>query len=178
MLCNDVTTNKAWAALTFLLVLVIILRGTVHGSHANFAPCTQHLQTDIGYELFFKWNDWGWWFAQDTTKSSLSVPEAHKSLFGKKWYFITQSYIVNVRKWPFHIRLLVFFFIPDSVPHFSSSKSGNQHHGELLSGKEKKICAENQNYYTFSVPNTECVQAKDLDDQILVLANMYMDSND
>lgn len=49
MFYTDVT-NKAWAALSFLLVLVIISWGIIHG-HANFAPWMPHLQSEFWSEF-------------------------------------------------------------------------------------------------------------------------------
>lgn len=73
--------------------------------------------------------------------------EACNSLCGIKCYYIFQPYIFNPRTSPspFHMRSLTVVFTPHRVlcfimrlehPTSSSSKSGNQHHGELLSRKE------------------------------------------
>lgn len=57
MLCNNVTTNKARAALSFLIVLVIILCGTLHGKsrqHCTFRTVFADPKSDVNY--FYKWN--------------------------------------------------------------------------------------------------------------------------
>lgn len=166
-LVNDVTTNKAWAALSSLLVLVVILHGTGHCSHANLLHherSASFFQMEGLEELFVNQ-------IRQTTPvvRSFHLLEACKSFWGKNCYNILQSKVsrkINLQS--FCRETFLTSFCDWNMPTSCSSESWNQHHGELLSGKRKAnllttvrqihfiLCT--RTVVTFLAPKTECVQ--------------------
>lgn len=142
MLCNDVTTNKGWAALSFPACSCDYFMWNctwqscqlLHHEHSTFT---------------FQYSNTG---ANDLhqTRWALSPSKCRKKR-GIKRYYVPQSYVLKARKSlsPCNINALLFF-TPCGVlysivwleqANSSSSKSGNQHHGELLSRKENLLTA-------------------------------------